>query len=353
MASGNYIAYTGSYTYTGKAKGITVFDVDVEKGTFTFRKEIEAENPSDMITSVDKKTLYTISDSGVVSWNILPDGELEKLNARKINGMRGHHLSVDWWNRFLFVSGYHDGKLTVLKLKEDGSLGPVIDGVFHKGLGSIAERGSRPHITCSKETPDGKFVLAADPGIDQVSIYRFTGKPDDLKQVDAIRCERQSSPCFMTFSKDNRFLYLMYDYKNIIEVYAYSVAANGMPVFDKIQTVCTTGKNKPGMLSAATCLKFTPDDSYVFCGSAGDNSVTMFKRDAESGLLDPVFNLPISGEYPKDMFIFPDGKHLVVGNHESGTLTFFKVDYKKGLLIMSSNEIKVSQINSIEIVPLS
>ena len=43
---------------------------------------------------------------------------------------------------------------------------------------------------------------------------------------------------------------------------------------------------------------------------------------------------------------------MVVGNHESGTLTFFSIDYEKGLLIMSSNEIPVSQVNTIEIVPL-
>ena len=29
---GKYMAYVGSYSYTGKAKGITVFDVDLEKG---------------------------------------------------------------------------------------------------------------------------------------------------------------------------------------------------------------------------------------------------------------------------------------------------------------------------------
>ena len=32
MASeGKYMAYVGSYSYNGKAKGITVYDVDVEK----------------------------------------------------------------------------------------------------------------------------------------------------------------------------------------------------------------------------------------------------------------------------------------------------------------------------------
>ena len=42
--SGRYMAYVGSYSYTGKAKGITVFDVDVEKGTFKERCEMEVNN---------------------------------------------------------------------------------------------------------------------------------------------------------------------------------------------------------------------------------------------------------------------------------------------------------------------
>ena len=61
----------------------------------------------------------------------------------------------------------------MVRLREDGSLGPVIDGVFHKGLGSIAERGSRPHVTCSKATPDGRFVLAADPDAEYVKTVNY------------------------------------------------------------------------------------------------------------------------------------------------------------------------------------
>ena len=40
------MAYVGSYSYTGKAKGITVYDVDVEKGTFKERCEVEVDNSS-------------------------------------------------------------------------------------------------------------------------------------------------------------------------------------------------------------------------------------------------------------------------------------------------------------------
>ena len=43
---GKYMAYVGSYSYTGNAKGITVYDVDVEKGVFRERCEMEVNNSS-------------------------------------------------------------------------------------------------------------------------------------------------------------------------------------------------------------------------------------------------------------------------------------------------------------------
>ena len=44
--TGKYMAYVGSYSYTGKAKGITVYDVDVEAGKFIYRCEVEVDNLS-------------------------------------------------------------------------------------------------------------------------------------------------------------------------------------------------------------------------------------------------------------------------------------------------------------------
>ena len=41
-----YVAYIGSYSYTGTAKGITICDVDMEKGRFEKRTEVEVNNSS-------------------------------------------------------------------------------------------------------------------------------------------------------------------------------------------------------------------------------------------------------------------------------------------------------------------
>ena len=185
-----YVAYVGSYSYTGKAKGITIFDVDTERGSFHKRQEVEVDNASDVIASSDGRMLYAVEDYGVVAFRILPDGGLVRVSSRKVNGMRPHHICVDRESKYLYTSGYHDGKLTILRLEPDGTIGSIVDEVYHKGLGSIAERGSRAHITCSKPTRDMRFVMSADPGIDQVSIYLFKGQSLPLSALRYDECDR-------------------------------------------------------------------------------------------------------------------------------------------------------------------
>ncbi|MEI3176479.1 MAG: beta-propeller fold lactonase family protein [Lachnospiraceae bacterium] len=63
--------------------------------------------------------------------------------------MRGCHISTNRDKSFVFVSGYHDGKVTILRMNEDGSVGSITDNFYDKGIGSIADEISAPHISCS------------------------------------------------------------------------------------------------------------------------------------------------------------------------------------------------------------
>lgn len=344
---GVYMAYVGSYSYTGNAKGITVYDVDVENGLFKERCEMEIDNSSYLVPSCDGKTLYSIADEGVVSYRIHENGSITRLNTANIRGMRGCQLSVEPEGKYLFVSGYHDGKSTVMHLNPDGTVGSIAAGVYHKGLGSVAERTFRPHISCTRLTPDRKFVMVADLGVDQVKVYRFT--EEQLVLVDTIPCDLESAPRHFIFSSDGKFIYLMYEVKNVIDVYTYQTGKRS-PKIEKIQTIPTTGKKPLTQLTAACAIRFSSDEKYLFCSNAGDDTVSIFKRDEETGRLELLSCLPISGAYPKDIAIFPDDRHLASFNHESGTITFFSIDYEKGLLVMNTKPMRVDEPNCCAIV---
>lgn len=100
------------------------------------------------------------------------------------------------------------------------------------------------------------------------------------------------------------------------------------------------------------CKQFTSDDKYLFCSNAGDNSFALYERDPENGLLYMKCVLPISGDFPKHISVFPDNKHVASINKNSNSITFFTVDYEKGLLVMNGRPLKIDTPNCCKIVPI-
>ena len=230
-AQGKYVAYVSTYTM-GDNHGITIYDVDVEKGRFSLKDRVEITNSSYLTISHNRRWLYSITDFGVEAYEIQPDGTLKVINMAGINGMRGCYLSTDYEDKFLFVAGWHDGKITALRLNEDGSVGEITDEIFHRGLGSIAERNFRPHVSCVKMTRDNHYLCAADLGMDHVKVYRLDHSTGKLALADVIRSEMESAPRHLKFSQDGSILYIVHELKNIIDVYTYR-EEKGNPFFER------------------------------------------------------------------------------------------------------------------------
>ncbi|SFB66529.1 lactonase family protein [Butyrivibrio sp. YAB3001] len=341
-----YVAYVSSYTSgLGTKYGIRIYDVDLENGRLTEKQKVEITNSSYIGISHNKKTLYSITDAGVEAYHILPDGSLEFLNEASINGMRGCYLNMDQKDNYLLTAGYHDGKVTILKLDEDGSIGEICDERFHKGLGTAAGRNHVPHVQCIKVSKDNKYLLAADLGMDRVNVYALDHATGKIKECDVIHCDQESSPRHMQFSKDGRFLYVCLEQKCGIDVYAYT-EENGDPEFNKIQSV-SNSEESDTLGVASSALTFSEDYNYLVSSTAGENNVLVYKVDKETGLLTRKICLPVAGEYPKDAALFPDNKHLVSLNHESDTMTFFNVDMDKGTMVMNGPEMPISRPNCI------
>ena len=344
MEKDKYVAYVSTYTQ-GDKNGIKIYDVDMEKGRFIEKDKVEITNSSYVTISHNRKYLYSITDFGVESYRIMEDGDLSMINFAPINGMRGCYLSTDYTDSYLFVAGYHDGKLTVLALNGDGSIGEITDEIFHKGLGSVAERNFRPHINCARMTHDNKYLLVADQGMDHVNVYRFDALTGKVMLADVIRSAIESAPRHIKISKDGRFIYIVHELRCYIDVYSYE-EKKGQPVFEKIQTIDTVDMEK-GSSNASSALEFSDDHKYLLSTNAGDNSAVLFKVDETTGMLTRIFCLPVSGDYPKDASLFPNNQFLVSLNHESNDMTFFRVDMEKGTMVMNGAPIHVNVPNCI------
>jgi len=317
----------------------------MEKGRFVEKDEVDISNSSYVTVSHNGKYLYSITDLGVESYKIAHDGTLDLINFAPINGMRGCYLATDYTDKYLMVAGYHDGKLTVLHIKDNGGVGKITDEVYHKGLGSMADRNFRPHIASARMTHDNRYLLVADQGMDHVNVYDLDKNTGKVKLVDIIRCDLESSPRQIKLSKDGRFIYICLEASCKIDVYEYKFDGKE-PEFEKIQTVEVI-KRSHGTNFAISALSFSTDYKYILTTIAGDNSVAIFSADSKTGLLEKKLLLPVSGDYPKDAEILPGNKFLVSLNHESNEMSFFKLDIEKGTMMMNGDFVHVNTPNCI------
>ena len=347
MNKDRYVAYVGTYTH-GTSVGIHIYDVDVEEGSMTERKVIPINNPSHLTISADGKFLYSIADEGVAAFKVLPDGDLEAINEKWIGGMRGCYVDVDRENRYLFVGGYHDGRVTMMRLSTDGSIGEIADGIFHTGMGrSIAERNYRPHVNCVKLTPKQYYLCAVDGGLDQVKIYQIDYEKGKMKIADILREHLESSPRMIRFTPDGNYAYVLCEESNEVDVYSYACTPQG-PEFERIQSIATVDEEERRNCGASG-MEVSQDGRYLFCSNAGANSVVIYAINQENGELTMVCDSKISGDYPKSIAIFPDGQHFVSLNHDTNEIMTFHVDYEKKYFLMKGRPIAIDQPNCIHI----
>lgn len=350
MSQEKYVAYVGTYTHENSV-GIHIYDLDASNETMVERKVVPINNPSDIVVSKNREYLYSIADEGVEAFKILPDGDLEPINENWIGGMRGCYVEVDDENRYLFVGGHHDGRVTMMRLREDGGIGEIADGVFHKGMGrSIAQRNYIPHVDCVKLTPDQRFLCAVDNGLDQIKIYRVDYQNGKLVLVDIIRSMIESAPRMIRFSRDGKYAYVLYELMNGIEVYSYNVV-NDMPIFEKIQTISTISASEDDVC-AASGIEVARSGKYIFCSNSGVNSVTCFEIEKETGMLTRKFESKVNSDYPKMLAILPDEEHYLTLNNNSNDIHFYKVDYEKGYSLWTKGPVKVDKPNCIYILKL-
>ena len=340
--SAKYTCYCAGYTLNHD-QGITIFDFNPETGRMTERSKVKITNASYISISHNGKYLYSITDDGVAAFILEKNGDLTFLNMTDINGMRGCYISTDYEDKFVFVAGYHDGKVTVLSIKEDGSVDKICDEIYQKGIGTIAERNFRPHVDCAKMTRDNKYLCVTDVGMDQTKIYRLDHNTGKLSLVDVLRSEIESAPHHIKFSLDGKYAYIIHELKNIVDVYTYEDKGD-IPGFEMIQSISTIGENYTGV-SAAYAIQLSHDGNYLFCSNAGDDSVAVFSRDPKTGLLTRLFVLPVSGYFPKDITTSDDNKYLISINNESSTITFFTLDIEKRTMVMNGPELKYDSGN--------
>src|SRR6266481_8589785 len=186
-ANRKYLVFVGTYTTKTESKGIYEYEFDADAGKLT-PKGVAAETPDPSWVAVHPggKFLYAANEAGKASAvsafaTDAKSGKLTLLNQISSLGEDPCYLSFDKTGKYLLVANYSSGTIAVFPILADGRLGEHTALVKDQGTtGPNNERQEAPHAHWIETSPDNRFALVADLGLDEIMMYKFDGTSGTL-----------------------------------------------------------------------------------------------------------------------------------------------------------------------------
>ncbi len=347
---GQYIAYVGTYTSKTNSKGIYSYRFDAEKGQLTpIGVAAESADPSFLAVHPNGKYLYAVNEianfnggtGGAVSAFAIDakTGALKFLNQVPTRGAGPCHVSLDKTGNFVLVANYDGGSIASFPVHDDGTLGTVAGFVQHSGSGPDKTRQEGPHAHWIGTSPDNRFAMAVDLGLDQVIVYGF----DPSKGIFApmlsgfAKVKPGAGPRHLAFHPNGKFAFVLSEIESSVTVFSFQPKTGG---FTSLQTISTLPKDYSGSKEAAE-IAVHPSGRFLYTSNRGHDSIAIFAIDEKKGTLKSLGQVLTGGKTPRHFAIDPTGMYLLAENQESNNIVVFHIDATTGNLTPTGQTVDV------------
>ncbi len=341
--SGPIFVYVGSYTKdppgggSSNPVGLSVLRSDPATGALSLVQEVKSANPSFVALDPSRHFLYVVNEiddyegqkSGSAEvYAIDPaKGTIKLLNRQSTNSPTPAHLAVDPTGRNLLVANYIGGDFVILPIGADGRLGPVSGAVKDMGSGPNKERQEAPHPHSVVFDPAGRFVAAADLGIDKVQIFRLA--EGGLARVSKASVAPGAGPRHIAFDHFGKRLYIVNELNATVTAFDYDAATGQTGKL--LQTVSTEPSGYSGPHSTAE-IAIHLSGKFLYASNRGHNSIVGYRIDPSTGLLAIIGFATQGVNCPRSFAIDPSGRWLYVANQKGDTIVQFEIDRDTGEL---------------------
>ncbi len=362
---GKYLLFVGTYTQK-ESKGIYAYRFDAKSSELTpLGVAAETTNPSFLAIDPSRRFLYAVNevpkykgaDSGAVSAFAInrQTGKLSLLSEVASRGADPCYIAFDQTGKFALVANYTGGSVAVFPVqndaRDDGHIGEPSAFVQHAGSSINKERQEGPHAHWIETTPDNRFAIAVDLGLDELLVYRFDAdvkneakndtkkKPGSLTANDPpyAKLDPGAGPRHLAFHPNGKFAYVVNELQSSITAFSYEASCGKL---HKLTTVSTLPKGFSGSNDTAE-IKVHPSGKFLFASNRGHDSIAVFSIDSHTGTLTLVDHFPSQGKTPRNFEIDPAGKLLFVANQDTNNVVIFRIDPNSGRLTPTGQTLHV------------
>ena len=382
--SDDYFVYFGTYTgfkYVhhsktwgvgeSKSKGVYVARFNAASGQLS-QPELAAEvvNPSFLTISPDHRFLYAISEdplsigppvdhSSYVSAYAIDSstGKLRFLNSVPASGTSTCYISIDKTGRYIMLANFGSGSVSVIRVRQDGSLGELASFIQNVGHSVDPSIQTEPHPHWIGVSPDNRYVVVSDLGLDQVQIYHFDPKTGMLSPPGPAFASVYpgGGPRHFTFDPSGKFGYQLSEMSGIVDVFAWDAGKGTLTTLQRVHTVPHDffGGNHSAEIEIHPSGKFLYESNRRTQGEniRGPDTIGVFAIDPGNGTLSRIEEVLSGGTMPRSFALDPTGGYLLAANQLSNNVVVFKIDSATGRLSRTGAEIQVDTPVCIKFVP--
>jgi 6-phosphogluconolactonase len=344
----HHLIYVSAFA-SGEKGAIHAFRFDSETGALSPQhRTTDVQHPFFLVISPDGRFLYSIDtekfggaeDEFVAAYSIeSPSGKLTRLNQQSAKGSASCYLDIDSSGKTVVLANYSTGSVAALPVREDGSLGEATSFIQHEGSSVDPKRQKAPYAHSIVISPDNRFALAADLGIDKVLIYRLDAATSKLTVNEAqssVSVDPGSGPRHLTFHPNGKGVYLINELKNTVTFFAYEPQSGKLTTQ---QTISTLPADFDGVTHTAD-VKITPNGKFLYGTNRGHDSIACY-RIGDDGMLSLIKIKPSLGKGPQNLLITPDGQWVICANMPGNSVVVFRINSETGELTATGEPVSM------------
>ena len=250
-------------------------------------------------------------NSGVAKYGLTGGERLGEITSTE--GEVACHLAVDGCD--LYAANYISGSIWSSRGKT----------VAHSGKGINPVRQKSPHVHSVFFSPDKKYVLSCDLGVDKIFVY-----DRDLNLISEANTPAGAGARHLVFSTDGRYVYVISEMGAAIHVYEWSDGTlSHLSDVSALPEGMTEGKGSAIRLSA--------DGKRLYVTERATRTVAVFEVNGEK--LKLIQRIDCRGDEPRDLLLISDEKYAVCANQFGDNCSVYKLAEDGRLEYMKSFEL--------------
>lgn len=325
----------GSYSTSGE-EGIKVYTFNQDDAGFSYKSGITGiSNPSFISDIYRDSLIYSVAeDEGNTSSACALKFDKDKyklslLNSQPTGGGAPCNIAVCPDRNKVFTANYMGGNLSVFDIDDSGKLkfNKTFDFI---GTGPVKDRQEQAHIHSVNFTPDGTQLWANDLGSDKIRVIDMESMTHDEK--NDIQLPLGSGPRHTCYHSNGKYAY-------IITELSGDVLVLNIKEENKTELIQTIKADTIGAQGSAD-IHLSPDEKFLYasCRLQSDG-IAIFRVSPETGLLERI-GYCLTGKHPRNFAITPNGKYVLVACRDNNSVEIYSRDTETGLLSYTGKKIE-------------